>query len=213
MTDGGLAGAIGSGARALGQELPAHVDNRLAELLSGLARWNERINLTAIRDPQQMVAAHVLDSLSIRPHLVGDSVLDVGTGAGFPGLPLALAEPTRRFVLLDANARKIDFVRHMIRRLRLDNAEACRARAEDYVPAAPFATVVARAVTSTAGLLGLGARLVKEGGVLLAMKGRHPAEELQALPDDWTFTVTELDVPGLDGHARHLVRLTRRSTG
>jgi len=109
--------------------------------------------------------------------------------------------------------KKIDFLRHMIRRLALDNAEARRARAEDYAPAAPFATVVARAVTSTAGLLGLGARLVREDGVLLAMKGRHPADELEALPDDWTFTVTELDVPGLEGHARHLVRLTRRSTG
>ena len=212
MTNASLADAILGGVEALHQSLPAEAAAQLADLLLELSRWNRRINLTAIREPERMVAAHVLDSLSIRPQLNGDRVLDLGTGAGFPGLPLAIAEPERHFVLLDSSAKKIGFVRHMIARLGLDNALAEQTRAEDYSPEAPFATVVARAVTSTAGLLGIGARHVREGGVLLAMKGRHPADELEALPDDWTSTVSELHVPGLEGHARHLVRLSRKSS-
>jgi 16S rRNA (guanine527-N7)-methyltransferase len=208
-----LVTAIDAGVRALGQGLPAGAPDRLATLIEELARWGRRINLTAIRDPLAMVDGHVLDSLSVRPYLAGTSVIDIGTGAGFPGLPLAIAEPDLDFVLLDSNTKKIGFVQHIVGLLGLDNVSAVRARAEDYAPGRGFDTVIARAVTSTAGLLGLGAHLLNEGGAILALKGRHPSAELDVLPDDWTYTVTELAVPGLDDHARHLVILKKKVTG
>jgi len=201
--------AIRQGARQLGQRLSADAAERLATLLGELARSNRRINLTAVRDPATMVSAHILDSLSVRPFLERDSVLDIGTGAGFPGLPLAIAEPQVAFTLLDANARKIAFVRHIVALLGLANAEAVQARAEDYAPGRRFDTVLARAVTSTAGLATLAAPLMADDGVLLALKGRYPDAELESLPADWTFTVTELSVPGLEDRARHLVSLRK----
>ena len=202
---------IAAGVAALGQTLPDGVVEKLARLLSELARWNKRINLTAIRDPDEMVAGHILDSLSIRPYLEGSRVIDVGTGAGFPGLPLALAEPQRHFVLLDSNGRKISFVKHMIADLGLTNVTAHQARAENFVADQPFDTVLARALASLERLVELSAHLRAENGVLLAPKGKYPAEELEALkkqPDHWDFRVIELQVPGLPQHSRHVVRLT-----
>lgn len=210
MTAGLGADVITAGVAELGQALPGKAAAELGELIDELMRWNRRMNLTAVRNAADALPRHLLDSLSVRPHLRGERVLDIGTGAGFPGLPLAIAEPDRHFVLLDSNARKIGFVQHMITRLGLDNAEAARARAEDYAGGPRFATVIARAVTSLSGLLELGGHLVGEDGVLLAMKGRCPDEELDALPDDWISTVTELHVPGLARDSRHLITLKRR---
>lgn len=205
-----LAASIDEGVGALGQTLPPGAADRIAALLEELARWGRRINLTAIREPPAMVSGHVLDSLAVRPAIVGTRVVDIGTGAGFPGLPLAIALPAIDFVLLDGNARKISFVRHAVATLGLDNVTAVQARAEDYEPGRGFDTVIARAVTSTAGLVALGAHLLNEGGVILALKGRRPTEELDALPDDWIYSVTELAVPGLEGRSRHLVALEKR---
>ncbi len=213
MTDALLTGSIAAGIRDLGQSAPDGTAEKLAALVDELARWNRRMNLTAVRNQQDMVALHLLDSLSVRPALEGESVIDIGTGAGFPGLPLALTEPARRFVLLDGNARKIGFVRHMLMQLDLANAEAVQSRAERFVPQQRFATVVARAVTSLAGLIKACSALMEDDGVLLAMKGKRPDEELDAVPDDWTTTVTELDVPGLPPRSRHLVAVRRRAAG
>ena len=156
-----------------------------------------------------MVAGHLLDSLAARPLLHGDTVLDIGTGAGFPGLPLAIAEPDRRFVLLDSSNKKIQFVRHAAAALGLENVEAVKARAEDYAPGYRFDTVIARAVASLARLLELAGHHVGEGGVFIALKGRYPTEELQQIPAGWDYTVTELSVPGLDAGSRHAVLLRR----
>jgi 16S rRNA (guanine527-N7)-methyltransferase len=168
------------------------------------------VNLTAIRDRDEMVTGHILDSLSARPLLRGRRVLDIGTGAGFPGLPLAIVEPERQFTLLDSNNKKVQFVRHAAGLLGLDNVEAVHARTEDYAPGYRFDTVIARAVATIARLLELAGHHVGEDGVFVALKGRNVAEELEALPGDWAYDATELDVPGLESGSRSAVTLARR---
>ena len=210
-----VADDIAGGVEAMGQSLPTGAADQLATLLVELERWNRRINLTAIRDIDEMVAAHVLDSLAVRPFLKGPRVIDIGTGAGFPGLPLAIAEPAVDFTLLDSVGKKIRFVDHMIGKLGLENVRAIKARAEDYAPGNTFDTVIARALAAIPRLMELSSHLVGEDGQLLALKGRYPAEELDAtksLPD-WEYSVAAIDVPGLEAHARHVVRLERMKAG
>ena len=181
-------------------------------LLDELERWNRKVNLTAIRDRDEMVTAHINDSLSVQPLLHGVRILDVGTGAGFPGLPLAIVEPDRDFTLLDSNNKKIQFVQHAAGLLGLDNVTAVKARAEDYAPGCRFDTVIARAVASLAQLVTIAGHHVGEDGVFVALKGRYPEEELKEVPGDWDIDVTALDVPGLEAGSRHAVLLRRVRT-
>jgi 16S rRNA (guanine527-N7)-methyltransferase len=178
-------------------------------LLDELERWNRKVNLTAIRDRAEMVTAHIDDSLAAQPLLRGERVLDVGTGAGFPGLPLAIVEPGREFHLIDSNNKKIQFVQHAARLLGLDNVTAVKARAEDYAPGHRFDTVIARALASLPKLVEIAGHHVGEDGVFVALKGRYPEEELQEVPDMWQSSVEELKVPGLEAGSRHAVLLTR----
>ena len=205
---------IAAGIAALQQEFPADAAGRLTVLLAELQRWGKRINLTAILDPDEMVSAHVLDSLAVRPLIQGPQVIDIGTGAGFPGLPLAIAEPDVEFTLLDGNGKKISFVNHMIGELGLSNAVAVKARAEDYAPGKRFDTVIARALATVPRLVELSAHLVREDGQLLALKGKYPAAELESITasPEWEFSVTELTVPFLEAHARHVVSVRRIKT-
>jgi 16S rRNA (guanine527-N7)-methyltransferase len=205
---------IAAGVAALRQELPDQAVLQLATLLGELRRWGKRINLTAILDPDKMVAAHILDSLAVRPFVEGPQVIDIGTGAGFPGLPLAIAEPDIEFTLLDGSGKKISFVQHMIGELGLTNAIAVKARAEDYAPGNRFDTVIARALATVPRLVELSAHLVREDGQLLALKGKYQAEELEAITasPEWEFSVTELTVPFLEAHSRHVVSVRRTKT-
>jgi len=205
---------IAAGIVALDQTLPEPAIAQLAILLSELGRWGRRINLTAILDPDEMVAAHILDSLAVRPFVEGPRVIDIGTGAGFPGLPLAIAEPGLEFTLLDSNGKKISFVNHMIGKLGLSNVTAVKARAEDYAPGIRFDTVIARALATVPRLVELSAHLVREDGQLLALKGKYPAEELEAIAalPEWEFSVSKLTVPCLEAHARHVVSVRRKKT-
>ncbi len=189
----------------LGQVLPDEAASHCALLLEELERWNARVNLTAIRDPAAMITAHLLDSLVVRPLLDGVRIADVGTGAGFPGLPLAIAEPERRFVLLDRQRKKIAFIEHVIARIGLENVSAVQARAQDYAPDECFDTVIARAVGPLGRLVAMAGHLVAEGGVFIAMKGRYPSGEVDELPDSWRYEIRVLDVPGLERGSRHAV--------
>ena len=178
-------------------------------LLDELERWNRKVNLTAIRDRAEMVTAHIEDSLSARPLLHGVRILDIGTGAGFPGLPLAIVEPDREFTLLDSNNKKIQFVQHAAGLLGLGNVTAVKSRAEDYAPGYRFDTVIARALASLPKLLEMAGHHVGEDGVFVALKGRHPEEELEQVPDTWRCNVRELNVPGLEAGSRHAVLMER----
>ena len=185
-------------------------DALFATLFDELERWNKKVNLTAIRDPAEMITGHLLDSLVARPFLHGERILDVGTGAGFPGLPLAICEPERQFELVDGNNKKIMFVQHAATLLKLGNVAAIKARTEDYAPAERFDTVIARAVGPLARLVDMAGHHVREDGVFVALKGRFPAEELEELPERWEYEVAPLAVPGLENGSRHAVLLRRR---
>ena len=183
---------------------------QLVKLLDELARWNRTYNLTAIRTPEKMLTHHLLDSLAVQADLQGTTVADVGTGAGFPGLPLAIVNPGRHFTLIDSNGKKVRFVAHAARLLKLANVEPLHARAES--ANGPFDTVIARAFAALADLLPAVAGLCDRSTRVLAMKGKWPTEELERLPADWQVEFARpIDVPGL-GEERCVIAL-RRSAG
>jgi 16S rRNA (guanine527-N7)-methyltransferase len=185
-------------AAALGVALTEHDAARLRQLLEELARWNRQFNLTAITDFESMVSHHVLDSLAVHRYLHGTAIADAGTGAGFPGLPLALVNPERRFTLIDSNGKKIRFVSHAMRTLGLMNVEPLQKRVESLHPERPFETVVARAFAPLPELLETVAPLCGSETRVLAMKGKWPRDEIGALPQRWRVAESHtLTVPGL----------------
>ena len=185
------------------------IDDRFELLLDELERWNRKVNLTAVRDRAGMRTLHIEDSIAAQPLLHGSSVLDVGTGPGFPGLPLAILEPERQFTLLDSNNKKIRFVEHAAGLLGLNNVTAVHGRGEDYAPGHRFDTVIARALAALPKLVEIAGHHVGEGGVFVALKGRYPATELEELRAPWSHEVAELSVPGLEAGSRHAVTLRR----
>lgn len=198
---------LAQGSAALGVSLDDGQVRALGVLLDELERWNRSYNLTAIRAREEMLTHHLLDSLSVAPWVQGERVIDVGTGAGFPGLPLAIAQPARQFVLLDSNGKKVRFVGHAARTLQLGNVQAVHARAESYEDPEGFDCVVARACAPLTELLPLVAGLCRPDTRVLAMKGRRETESGEALATGWALEADhELIVPGLH-EARHLLVL------
>ncbi len=192
-------------ARLLGVALTDAAASRLLRLLDELAEWNRAYNLTSIRQREAMLTRHILDSLSIHEDLSGETVADVGTGAGFPGLPLAVTNPDRRFTLIDSSGKKTRFVLHAARTLALENVTVAQSRAEDLHPEAPFHIVTARACAALPELLEKVRGLCGPGTRVLAMKGRYPAAEIAAVQAPWRIVRTRpLQIPGL-AEERHLV--------
>jgi 16S rRNA (guanine527-N7)-methyltransferase len=178
-------------------------------LIVELRDWNERFNLTAITEPTDMVRKHLLDSLSLQPYLHGARIADVGTGAGFPGLPLAVINPQRQFALIEATGKKARFVRHAAEVLGLVNVEVVQARAESWRAPAPFDCVIARALGKLADFVRVAGHLCARNGRLLAMKGRRPESEMTELPARWrAVAVHDIRIPGLAAE-RCIVELGR----
>ncbi len=202
-----------AGASQLGVALQPPAVDGLLRLLDELTRWNRAYNLTAITDREQMLTHHLLDSLSVAPFVQGSNMADVGTGAGFPGLPLALIAPQRHFVLLDSNGKKQRFVAHAARTLGLQNVQALHGRVEQLRPAQRFDTVVARAFAALPLMLSSIAPLCGPQTRVLAMKGRLPEAEIAAVTAPWTIDeIVPLTVPGLN-EERHLLIATCRLEG
>lgn len=191
-------------------DLPGELATPLHAYLDLLARWNRAYNLTAVRDPREMVPRHILDSLAMNAHLDGIATLaDLGTGPGLPGIPLAIARPALRVTLVEANGKKARFLREAVRTLGLGNAEVAESRIEALDRPGAFDAITARALATLPQILEFGGYLLAPGGKLLAMKGARPDEEIAALPRGWRLqTLQRLAVPGLEGE-RHLAVVGR----
>ena len=172
---------LDAGLASVAVDLDRQARERLVAYLRLLNRWNRAYNLTAVRDPLDMIHRHLLDSLSVMPYLRGERCLDVGSGAGLPGLVLAVTRPGIAWVLLDSNAKKCRFLSRARAELRLDNVRVERSRVEDFHPGTRFSTIISRALSSLADFVAGAGHLLAPGGCLLAMKGRNPEHELSAL--------------------------------
>ncbi|HDR0968462.1 TPA: 16S rRNA (guanine(527)-N(7))-methyltransferase RsmG [Pasteurella multocida] len=178
---------------------------QLIKLVLLLNKWNKAYNLTSVRDPMEMLVKHILDSVVVSPYLQGKHFIDVGTGPGLPGLPLAIVNPHKHFVLLDSLGKRISFIRNAIRELGLDNVEAVLSRVEEYHPEQPFDGVLSRAFASLKDMTDWCQHLPKQDGYFYALKGLYHQEEVEELSEKFTIQqVIRLHVPELIGE-RHLV--------
>jgi 16S rRNA (guanine527-N7)-methyltransferase len=179
--DQALVASLCQGERTLGISLTPEQRDRLIAYIKLIVKWNRVYNLTAVRDPQRMLDRHILDSLSVLPYLPGSRIIDVGAGAGLPGIPLAIACPDKTFVLLDSNRKKTRFMQQAKIELALGNIEVVCDRVENYQPAERFDAVISRAFSSLLNMVSWSAHLCAPHGVLLAMKGSYPEEEMAEL--------------------------------
>ena len=206
------ADALAHGIAALGLAVTAAQRAQLLAYLDLLAKWNKTYNLTAIREPERMVTHHLLDALAVLPQLPREEalrVLDVGSGGGIPGLPFAIVRPDWQLTLVDTNHKKAAFLTQAAIELRLHNVAAHAARIEDFKPTAPYDIVISRAFADLATFAAISSRHLAPHGLLVAMKGVHPDEELAELPAEFTVIAKPvLAVPGLDA-ARHLIVMQR----
>ncbi|RUO75032.1 16S rRNA (guanine(527)-N(7))-methyltransferase RsmG [Pseudidiomarina sediminum] len=191
-------------------DIAASQQQQLVRLVELLNKWNKAYNLTSVRDPMQMVSRHIVDSLVVLPYLSGQRFIDVGTGPGLPGLPLAIAQPDKEFVLLDSLGKRIRFIRQVCHELGLKNVNAVQSRVEDYQPETKFDGVISRAFASLSDMLTWCQHLPQPQGHYFALKGQYPEAEIAALPTAFKVEdVFALDVPEVDAE-RHLVIISTR---
>jgi 16S rRNA (guanine527-N7)-methyltransferase len=197
------------GARELGVDLTDAQQQKLLAYLALLIKWNKAYNLTAVRDPDEMVSRHLLDSLSVIPFIEGERWLDVGSGGGMPGIPLAILFPEMKVTVLDSNGKKTRFLTQVKLELKLDNLDVIHSRAEAFQPELPFTGIISRAFSSLEDFTQWTRHMGDKETRWLAMKGLHPADELVALPADFHLQSAQaLAVPGCQGQ-RHLLILRR----
>ena len=176
-------------------------------------KWNKAYNLTSVRDPQQMVIKHIVDSIVVAPFLDKIHYIDVGTGPGLPGIPLAIMCPDKQFILLDSLGKRVRFMKQVAYELKIDNIQPVQSRVEDFIPNVQIDGVLSRAFASLKDMLHWCQHLVDSHGVFLALKGQLPTDELEQLPLGFTLQETiKLDVPGLEGE-RHIVKIKKQSDG
>ncbi len=198
---------LACGLAEMGLHLDPATQTRLLNYVALMQKWNKVYNLTAVRDPEKMLTQHLLDSLAVLPHLVGRRIIDVGTGPGLPGIPLALANPALEVTLLDSNHKKTSFLRQACLELGLNNTTVVCERVEAWRPEEKYDVVISRAFSDLAEFARLALHLCGDTGLMLAMKGIYPHEELTRLPATVALQgVAPLKVPGLDAE-RHLVLL------
>jgi 16S rRNA (guanine527-N7)-methyltransferase len=174
-------------------------------------KWNKTYNLTSVRDPRQMVIKHIIDSIVVAPFLENVCYIDVGTGPGLPGIPLAIMCPDKQFVLLDSLGKRVRFMKQVAYELKINNIQPVQSRVEDFVPDVKIDGVLSRAFASLKDMLHWCQHLVDSDGVFLALKGQLPTSELNELPLGFILQDTiKLNVPGLDGE-RHIVKIKRQS--
>lgn len=196
---------LARGISALGLVIPSEQQQQLIAFVQLLLKWNKAYNLTAIRDPAEMVDKHLLDSLSMLPLLEAGEVIDVGTGPGLPGIPLAIVRPNQSFTLLDSNSKKTRFVTQAVMELGISNVTVVQSRAEAYKPEHPFDVVIARAFSAITELLQWVQHLCKPGTRIIAMKGQYPEGELAGWPAGFECeSVEKIDIAGLQAE-RHAV--------
>jgi len=206
-----LQARLEQGIAALGLHVSAEAVSRLLDYQALLERWNAAYNLTAVRDPAEMITRHLLDSLAILPYVQGDTLADLGTGPGLPGIPLAIVAPGRDILLVDSNGKKVRFLREAIRALKLEGVRAVQSRVVDVQ--GQFDCITARAFASLADMLGWGGHLLAPGGIWLAMKGKRPDDELPGVPAGFEVRAFhELAVPGLQAERSLLVLGHRADT-
>ncbi|MEE4249344.1 MAG: 16S rRNA (guanine(527)-N(7))-methyltransferase RsmG [Alcanivoracaceae bacterium] len=196
---------LADGIAALGIELSPLQQQQLLDYVGLLSKWNKAYNLTAVRDPVDMVVRHLLDSLSVLPYVQATEIIDVGTGAGIPGIPLAIALPSLKVTLLDSNGKKTRFARQAALELGLTNVEVVQARAKQYRNASP--QVISRAFASLPDMLDVAGHLLAPGGRMLAMKAALSDVEMAGVQSPWQAERITLKVPGLD-ERRQLMILT-----
>ena len=200
---------LSTGARQLGLELSAAQQDQLLAYLALLIKWNKAYNLTAVRDPDEMVSRHLLDSLSVMEFIHSPTWLDVGSGGGMPGIPLSILHPDKQVTVLDSNGKKTRFLTQVKLELKLDNLTVIHKRVEEFQPAQPFTGIISRAFSSMENFTSWTRHLGDTQTQWLAMKGLHPADELVALPADFKVDSEQaLTVPGCQGQ-RHLLILRR----
>lgn len=204
-----LADILEAGMQNMGVDYTSLQRDQLLAYLELLISWNKAYNLTAIRDPAQMVALHLLDSLTVLPHVTGEHLIDVGTGAGLPGIPLAIMYPDKQFTLLDSNGKKTRFLFQVRCHLGLTNVTEIQSRVEQHQPRECYDAVLSRAFTSIADMVDKCHHLLAAQGVFLAMKGKFPQSELSEVAKDYKVETSHtLQVPGVEGE-RHLIVIGR----